>query len=79
MTFVTGARGVFWGVRETSVDVNLLGAARSAEVADTSAEAKQFYTKLRQIASNAGPELLRNSNQSVAGKRVIRAMGGREE
>jgi hypothetical protein len=44
MTFVTAPAEVFWGVRETSADVNLLGAARSAEVADNSAEAKQFYT-----------------------------------
>ncbi|HEX9112522.1 MAG TPA: hypothetical protein VF845_13665 [Terriglobales bacterium] len=47
---------------------SLLGAARSAEVAGNSAEAKQFYTKLGQIAPNADPELLRNSNQSVAAK-----------
>lgn len=47
---------------------SLLGAARSAEVAGNSAEAKQFYAKLRQIAPNADPELLRNSNQYVAVK-----------
>lgn len=45
---------------------SLLGAARSAEAAGNSAEAKQLYTKLRQIAPNADPELLRNPFQQVA-------------
>jgi tetratricopeptide (TPR) repeat protein len=47
---------------------SLLGAARSAEAAGNSAEAKQLYTKLRQIAPNADPDLLRNSNKYVAEK-----------
>ncbi|HEX9109868.1 MAG TPA: hypothetical protein VF845_00200 [Terriglobales bacterium] len=60
-------------MRNEYAHVNLLGAARSAEVAGNSAEAKQFYTKPRQIASNASPVLLRNSKpvRGVAGKRVI--------
>jgi DDE family transposase len=73
MTFVTGARGVFWGVRETRneyADVNLLGAARSAEVAGNSAEAKQFYTKLRQIA-RCGPCLQRPQCTSAAFRSLI--------
>jgi hypothetical protein len=47
---------------------SLLGAVRSAEVTGNSAEAKQLYAKLRQIAPNADPELLRNSNKYVAAK-----------
>jgi tetratricopeptide (TPR) repeat protein len=47
---------------------SLLGAARSAEAAGNSAEAKQFYAKLKQIAPNGDPELLRESTQPVAAK-----------
>jgi hypothetical protein len=44
----------------------LLGAARSAEMAGNHAEAKQLYSKVRQIAPNADPELLGNAKKYVA-------------
>jgi tetratricopeptide (TPR) repeat protein len=47
---------------------SLLGAARSAEVAGNTVEAKQLYSQLRQIAPNADPELLRNPNKSTVAR-----------
>ncbi|MFB3815300.1 MAG: tetratricopeptide repeat protein [Terriglobales bacterium] len=41
----------------------LLGAARAAEMAGNSVEAKQLYAQLRQVAPNAGPELLRKERE----------------
>ncbi len=45
---------------------SILGAARSAELAGKSAEARELYSQLRQVAPNADPELIQVSKRYLS-------------